>query len=264
MNRLEKIGERPAARYTTGVSEPNPYQSPVLLDQPSELDGFYTSKLTALRCAEIWRLSSNWSDFLNVALAKALGWPIPSNTAIKVLEPLKVLGEDELPDAAREKLLPAIDSSRGLGMRPAFYCTNEREGPNEAFACHCLSQSGTIGAGHIWVRVRAMHIIREQLTCVMQSWIDRGEVLSTSNQRRNLDAPEMFERMHLPGASMAQLLRIHTERLQTISPGRVMSLDRDGLLERLNANKRLIAEFHIRRGFWVPRRDESVTVSAIT
>lgn len=254
----------PAVRYTVGVSEPNPYQSPVAVDQPSELDGFYTSKLTALRYGELWRIANRWHHFAFAAIAKTLRWPVPSNTAFKALDPVQVLDESELPEKAREKLLPVVASCHEQGLQLAFYYTVERRDPNESYAAVFLNQSGTISVMTNWLRVRVGQIVKEQLSCFIQSWLDDGRVLSTSNQRQMLDAPERFERRHAPGASIANLLRIHAERLQAISPGRVLSLDRDRLLERLNANKRLIAEFHIRRGFWVPKIVEAVTVSAIT
>ncbi|HJT34083.1 MAG TPA: hypothetical protein VJ783_18700 [Pirellulales bacterium] len=246
------------------MSEPNPYQSPVSLDQPSELDGFYTSKLTALRYVELWRIANRWHHFAFAALAKTLRWTVPSNTAFKALEPIKLVDKSELPEKAREKLLPVVESCRELALQLAFYYTVERRDPNESYAAEFLNQSGTSSVMTNWVRVRAGQIVKEQLSCFVQSWLDDGGVLSTSNQRRMLDAPEMVERVHVPGASIADLLQIHTERLQTISPSRVLLLDRDRLLERLNVNKRLIAEFHIRRGFWVPKPAETVTVSAIT
>ena len=74
----------------------------------------------------------------------------------------------------------------------------------------------------------------------------------------------MFKRIHLPGASLADLLRIHSERLETVPRSRVMSLDRDRFLERRNADKRCIAEFQIRRGSWVPQPAETVTANVIT
>lgn len=264
VSRREKLVDCPAARYTAGVSEPNPYQSPVSFDEPSDLDGFYTSKLTALRYGELWRIANRWHHFAFAALAKTLRWRIPSNTAFKALDPVQVLDESELPEKARETLFPVVASCREQGLQLAFYYTVERRDPNESYAANFVNQSGTSSVMTNWMRVGAGQIVKEQLSCFIQSWLDDGRVLSTSNHRQMLDAPEMFERVHLPGVSIAELLRIHTERLQAISHSRAMSLDRNGLLERLNANKRLIAEFHIRRGFWVPRRDESVTVSAIT
>lgn len=264
MSRVKKIGGRPAARYTAGVSEPNPYQSPVSFDQPSELDGFYTSKLTALRYLELWRIANRWHHFAFAAIAKTVRWRIPSNTAFKALDPVQVLDESELPEKARETLLPVVASCHEQGLQLAFYYTVERRDPNQGYAANFLNPSGALAAAMHWHRIRAGHIVKEQLSCFIQSWLDDGRVLSTSNQRHMLDAPEMVERVHVPGASIADLLRIHTERLQTISPSRVLLLDRDRLLERLNANKRLIAEFHIRRGFWVPKPAETVTVSAIT
>lgn len=254
----------PAARYTAGVSEPNPYQSPVSFDEPSDLDGFYTSKLTALRYGELWRIANRWHHFAFAALAKTLRWRIPSNTAFKALDPVQVLDESELPEKAREKLLPVVESCREQGLQLALYYTVERRDPNQGYAANFLNPSGTLAAAMHWHRIRVGQIVKEQLSCFIQSWLDDGRVLSTSNQRRMLDAPEGFERMHVPGASIAELLRIHTERLQTIPPDRVLSLDRNGLLQRVNANKRLVAEFHIRRGFWVPKAAETVTVSAIT
>lgn len=155
-------------------------------------------------------------------------------------------------------------SCRELGLQLAFYYTVERRDPNESYAASFLDPSATIVFATLWIRVRAGRTVKEQLSCFAKSWVTDGHVVSTSNHRQLLDAPEMFQRRHVPGASIAELLRIHREHLRTIPPGDLLSLDRDGLLERLNADKRLIAEFHIRRGFWVPRPDESVTVSAIT
>ena len=246
------------------MNEENPYQSPASLDESPALDGFYTTKLTALRYAELWRITSRWDSFIYGALAKALRWPTTSSTAFKALDPFKVLREDELSTIAREKLMPAIVSCRELGLEPAFYCTNERRGPNEAYGAHCLNQPGTISAGLTWVQVRVKHVIKERLTCSLHSWLRDGAVLSISNQRPMFDAPEIFQRLHLPGATMAELLRRHSERLQAMDLERVVRLDRDQLLDRMNANKRRIAEFHIRRGVWVPQPEETVNVNAIT
>lgn len=244
--------------------EPNPYQSPFSLDEPAAPDGFYTSRLAALRYVEIWRIAETWGAFLNGALTKALKLPRTSNMAIKALEPFKVLREDELSATAREKLLGAFESCREQGFRFAFYSTTEQRGPNEAYAARCLNDEGTIAAVAIWVRVRVQHIIKESFVYCLESWLDNGTVVSTINHRRKLDAPEGFERVHVPGATLADLLRLHVERLNGIPPDRVVRLDYDRLLELLNANKRRAAAFHIRRGFWVPQPEASVTVSAIT
>lgn len=246
------------------MSEPNPYQSPVSLDQPAEPDGFYTSRLTALRYVEIWRIAESWNAFAFGVIAKTLRLPRPSNTVFKVLEPFKVLDEGELPENAREKLVPIVDSWHELGLELAFYDTTERRGPDEAYAANFLNQSGTIAATTTWVRVRVRQLVKERLSCFVLSWLTDGTVLSTSNQRRLLDAPEMFQRIHLPGASIDDLLRIHVERLETVPRNRLLSLDRDRLLERRNADKRCIAEFHIRRGFWAPKPAEAVAANAIT
>lgn len=234
--------------------EPNPYQSPVSLDEPPQSDVFYTSRLAGLRYAEIWRISSNWRRFLDGLLSKALRWPGTIYTAFKPFAPFKLLDESELPAGGREKVLPVLESCRQLGLQLAFFCTTERRDSHEAFTVQCLNQSGTISAALIWVRIRSRHTEMERQQCVLQSWLNDDVVLSTSNQRQMLDAPAVFQRMHLPRASIADLLRIHSERLQNVPLGHVRVLDRDRLLERMNANKRLIAEFHVRRGFWVPAR----------
>lgn len=232
------------------MNEPNPYQSPVSLDRPPEQDGYYTSKLSALRYAELWRTVDRWDHFVFAAIAKTLRLPLVSSFTFKAIEPLRLLDERELPDAAREKLLRVVQTCSELHLEFAFYCTGEFHGPTEAYAVHFLNQTGTTGLGTNWVRVRVRHVVKETLTSFAVTWLDDGTVLTTSNQRQRLDAPAIFQRMHLPGASVADLLRIHAERLQAIPSSRILPLDRDRLLERMNANKRIIASFHIRRGVW--------------
>lgn len=246
------------------MAEPNPYQSPFSFDEPEAPDGFYTSKLAALRYVEIWRIAESWGAFLNGALTKALNLPRTTNIALKAFEPFKALREDELSTTAREKLLAALESCRQQGFQFAFYSTTEQRGPNEAYAARCLNEEGTIAAVAIWVRVRVQHIVKENFVYCLESWLDNGTVLSTINHRRKLDAPAGFERVHVPGATLADLLRLHTDRLSGLPRDRVIRLDHDRLLELINANKRRAAEFHIRRGFWVPQPKEQVTVSAIT
>ncbi len=252
--RADDLANGPPARYAAGVDEPNPYQSPVSLDEPPQSDVFYTQRLAALRYVELWRTCSNWRSFLGGSLSKALRLPGTIHTAFRPFAPLRVLDERELTASGREKVVPLLESCRQLGLQLAFYCAGERRDSFESFASQCLNQSGTIAAALLWARVCARRTVIERLHCVLQSWLNDDVVLSTSNQRQMLDAPAVFQRMHLPGASIADLLRIHSERLQNVPLGHVRVLDRDRLLERMNADKRLIAEFHVRRGFWVPAR----------
>lgn len=191
------------------------------------------------------------------ALAKAMGVSISSHSTIKVLEPIVVLREDQLTEKARERLQPMVADCCRNDFDLVFYGTTEHRDRNEGFAAHLWKRDGTTMAIAIWTLVRVKHLVRETSLCALVSNLDDGTIVLTANHRQMLDAPPNYNRHYRPGASVDEIAQIHQRRLQGTGPYRIRRIQKEDVLTLANEHKRRTAEFHIRRGFYVPRPEAS-------
>lgn len=228
----------------------NPYRSPTDDSGESPASGWYKPDHRALSYAELWRISSKPGPFMVGALKKALGIAISGPVTVKALEPIVVLRENQLGADALKRLQPLVAECLVHDFELSFYGTGEHRG-TETFAAYLWKRDGTTWAIAISTVVRVKHVTRDSLFCGLLSYLDDETILTTANRRRALDAPPNYSRCFFQGASIGDTVRRHHERLAAVPRG-VRRIDKGDVLRLANENKRRIAEFHIRRGFFVP------------
>lgn len=228
----------------------NRYQSPTDDNGESPRNGWYKPDHRALTYTELWRISSKPGPFVLAALKKAMGIAISGPATFKALEPIIVLGEDQIDADALKRLQPLVAECLAHDFELAFYGTGEHRGA-QAFAAHLWKRDATTWAIVILSVVRVKTITRESLFCQLVSCIEDETMLTTANRRRQLNAPPNYSGCYLHGASIGDVVRRHSDRLAAAA-GRTRRIEKSDVLRLANDNKRRIAEFLIRRGVWVP------------
>lgn len=228
----------------------NPYRSPTDNNGESPANGWYKPDHRALSYAELWRISSKPGPFMVGAVKKALGIAISGPVTFKALEPIIVQREDQLGADAAKRLQPLVAECVGHDFELAFYGTGEHRG-GQGFAAHLWKRDGTTWALVFSSVVRVQTITRESLVCQLVSHLDDETILTTSNRRRQLDAPPNYIGCYLHGASVSDLVRRHSDRVAA-GAYRARRIEKSDVFRLANENKRRIAEFLIRRGFLVP------------
>ena len=208
-------------------------------------------------------MASSISGFTWLMLHKYLGLPMVKFAPFPVDNELHLVEARDLPPEASLDLSQAVQDCEALGMTLAFYSENGGNEPKRmGYAGWFLSNDGKCWGTAIWIRVNygGPRITYGMALCTK---FTDGTFFSTTNIKQPLDIPPEYHRTRIRGADTAALKVAHYEALQKMHDKGILVLDADALKQvHLEIRKRT-AEFHVRRGLWVPlSENETARLSA--
>ncbi len=213
---------------------------------------YFRTDVTQLTYAELWRISSRLSGFLNGCARKFFGVVRPPLSATRHDESINEVPLDAVPAAARRVFMPHIDDLEDAGARLAFYHQIHGTANMAGFAAVLLPPEGDATITLTWVRVRIATPGKETSTCVVTSRLEDGTFFSTTNHRRQFNSPPGFMAQRFLRAGPVELLRRHREALAGLaSPARSVP-DVETAKAQLIDARRVLFDWQVARGVWVP------------
>jgi hypothetical protein len=225
---------------------------------------YYCTNAFQVTWRELWRNSRTLRIFLVAAILKLSGTrrkPV-NPTCGFARDALQFIEPGAIPDDVALQFRALSDAFIPLGFKPCLWSTVLSIGPTQGFSETMLNDSGTIYASANWVKVVKGQIRSERLVFAVVSKLNDNTILGTSNEKRKLDVPAGFRRLHLPGKSVREVLIAHQERLAQLPLGCVVRLDVNSLRETMLDVSKRFQEFQISRGVLVKLSDDQV--AAIT
>lgn len=193
-----------------------------------------------------------------VAVLKLLRIRLPVPAVVPdSLEPYRVEPTD-IPEEVRAKLQPLEDQMRDNGfVDPAYFWVCDPYGSRRV--CHALFRhSSGIALGMISFRQEGAGRRPKEVLypALLTAWQDGSVLESTAGRPEMLSPPETIVQ-RLAGASVAELWRLHGERISAESAEtELVSLpSQDAAEALLHAMYRIECGFHLRRGVLVPRNE---------
>ena len=123
---------------------------------------------------------------------------------------------------------------------------------NKANAAWFLSDDGRCWATAIWIRVHYGAAPRFQTGIALCTKFIDGSFFSTTNIKQLLDTRPDTHVTRMRGADIAALEAAHCEALRNMGDKEIVALDVETLKQVNLEIRRRTADFHIRRGVWVP------------
>jgi hypothetical protein len=202
---------------------------------------------------EYWRMASGFG-FLVAAWAKFFGDELPFNTGAPRLDAIVPLDEAL---AMQTPLGPLVADAEAAGLQKQFYYTIPMLGPVTGLACALLSRDNTILANAIYSRAKSGEETTAATVFSALSRLPDTRCMSTSNARRQLNAPPNIVANYLPETDVRGVLGAHGLALarKHWNPLSIRTDEVEAVLVELN---NAAIDYHVSRGVYVEMTAEEV------
>ena len=233
-----------------------------MIDQPQK---YYKSDSTKVTFHEYWHSKFSRPRVVLAFLFKIFGirlsvhrnipWPLRLRDSM-------VNGEDVSP-SAKEKLAPMLEECKQLGF--VILCHQKIKNhfaPSDILIVSLLHAKKDIAARIFSLQVVIRKTTQEHVHCFMESWLNNGVFLltSNSNQKLVLDNPPEQDVLRLVNAPPKALFEAHTKRLEQCAgsnPPRLIHCLED--FEKMaDALEESGVRFNIRRGVFAEMTPQEI------
>jgi hypothetical protein len=185
-------------------------------DQPAI---YYKTDSTKITFREYWRSRFSRPRVLIAFLFKILGIRLAAHHSIPW--PLRLrdslINEEDVSPSAKEKLAPLLEECKQLGFESLCHqrITNHFA-PSDILIVSLLHAKKDVVARIFFLQVAVRKKTQEHIHCFMESWLNNGVFLltSNSNQKLVLDNPPEQDVLRLVNAPPKALFEAHTKRLE--------------------------------------------------
>ncbi len=219
---------------------------------------YYADDLTRLPASLIWRFARQANPvfagptFAFLGLRKLLGWRFQATHGVR-RDMMPLIGPDELPQAVRDAMTPALDACRTAGFRPCFFVKPGHIGGKRVYSAFLLDPAGTTAASVAWFRLRVGGQTAEKVAFACHSTRGDGVELDTGAMPDAHWMPELIppgrDFLRLPdGTPEAAVIAAHRDRIRDCRD--VRRFDGDSLKVHSEQLLRRLFDFLIERGFY--------------
>jgi hypothetical protein len=208
---------------------------------------------------EYWRLSRKKTTAIRAWLRKILGNPVSPSLGFTEATSWneQVVDPNQLPQQVLRALEPAVQDCAEIGFRnPYYHCLRDRLGPGESGGVYLLHESGEVGGGVVFVRYGKL----QSSVISFLSFLHDGQMLMTSNKRREFNSPLEPQIERLVGATAQELWKRHVQRIEKVrasNPPRKLSVP-GAYQEWFDRITRVTFEHNVLRGLWVEMSADEV------
>lgn len=220
----------------------------------SSRSAYYRLDTTRLTFAELWRHSSpSYLGFVIAAVAKIVRRSLPARIGFAP-ELNRLIDVGDVPQHAMRKLEGLIARCEQQGFVRRFALLPNVVGDAEGWNVVLSNRDRTVLAGIVYAKSRGL----TEIVATFISKLSDGGIVTTTNGKHRLNVPPGFLTAHHVGATVEELVKIHTARVNELP--RVRPLVVDDVAQRqlfLDTAQRSLDYFR-QRGVWVPLCEEEL------
>lgn len=207
------------------------------------------------RFGELWRAAPNIAIFALFALCKLLRFKSWPSYAMSPDAPRQPIALGDVPQTLRPNLESRIDSCARRGYQIVEVSQEPLLGHAARYRVILLREDGAA-----WVICEVMRILTSVFAmCSVDSLVDDGTIISTNDSLPSSDGLPEFDIVHLPGASIEELLSRHDERLGNLEERRLCRMNPDSVAAHVNGIGRRALVTLVANGELVPLTSVELT-----
>jgi hypothetical protein len=198
--------------------------------------------------------------FCFIVVRKLLRVPFRPNYGIPCPETLEQVAWEDLPDYVQGAITPSVEAFKTHGLWLLWYTAAPFIGGKEGYSAVFLHRDPTIAATVVWFRIKLGTLEQSQDVVSCRTHLRDGRHLHTTS------APDATfgisiadeEIVHLPNASVADIIESHEHRMRSISSAEKLLFHESTLFDETVVHARSIFDQLIYQGVYAPLKEADV------